>query len=263
MNLLVDIGNTRLKWLAVEAGLVVNRGHLLHQGIDPKLWGDRLWSHLYRPRQIVIANVAGSEIAWALDSWCLQHWALRPHLIHAEAERFGIRNAYTMPETLGVDRWAAMIGSHHLVNTHCTVVDCGTAVTIDALTANGQHLGGVIIPGLRLMHEALFRKTSQIAEQDMGDIVYLGRNTRDCIWGGSVYAITAAIDRITAQMAEQFGGGPVQHLLTGGNSAALMPFLQRQDYRLEPDLIFAGLRHYLDNEHTLAQPILRQVGGAC
>lgn len=261
MNLLVDIGNTRLKWLAIESGLVINRGHLLHQGIDPKLWGERLWSHLHRPQQIVIANVAGSEVAWALDSWCLQHWALRPHLIHAEAQRFGICNAYVIPETLGVDRWAAMIGSHHLVSTHCTVVDCGTAVTIDALRADGQHLGGVILPGLRLMHEALFRKTSQIAEQEMGDIVFLGRNTRDCIWGGSVYAIAATIDRITEHMAQQLGG-EVRHLLTGGNSAALMPFLQRQDYRLEPDLIFAGLRHYLDSEQWLDERVLRRASAA-
>jgi type III pantothenate kinase len=154
-----------------------------------------------------------------------------------------------------------MIGSHHLVSTHCTVVDCGTAVTIDALRADGQHLGGVILPGLRLMHEALFRKTSQIAEQEMGDIVFLGRNTRDCIWGGSVYAIAATIDRITEHMAQQLGG-EVRHLLTGGNSAALMPFLQRQDYRLEPDLIFAGLRHYLESEQWLDERVLRRASAA-
>lgn len=251
MNLLVDIGNTRLKWLAVESGLVVKRGNLLHHGIDPKLWGDRLWGHLHRPRQIVIANVAGPEVARALDSWCMQHWALRPQLIHSETRRFGIRNAYQVPESLGVDRWAAMVGSHHLVEGHCTIVDCGTAVTIDALRADGQHLGGVILPGLRLMHEALFRKTSQIAEQEMGDVVFLGRNTRDCVWGGTVHAIAATIDRITGYMAQHMGG-EAQHLLTGGNSPALIPFLERTDYRLEPDLIFQGLRRYLDAEQIEA-----------
>lgn len=251
MNLLVDIGNTRLKWVALASGLVVKRGNLLHQGIDPSLWGDRLWRLLPRPQQIVIANVAGSEVADALHDWCAANWQRHPQLIHSEVHRFGVRNAYEVPESLGVDRWAAMIGSHKLVDGHCTIIDCGTAVTIDALRADGQHLGGVILPGLRLMHEALFRKTSQIAEQEMGDVVFLGRNTRDCVWGGTVHAIAATIDRVTRRMANHMGG-KVQHFLTGGNAPALTPFLEHGDYRLEPDLIFHGLRRYLDAEQSAA-----------
>lgn len=245
MKLLVDIGNTRLKWIAVEAGLVIKRGHLLHQELDPLLWGDRLWLALRRPVQVVIANVAGSEVAAALDAWCLEHWNLRPYFIHSEAHRFGIDSAYQVPESLGVDRWAAMIGSRQLLDGHCTIIDCGTAVTIDALRADGQHLGGVILPGLRLMHEALFHKTSQIPEQEMGEVVFLGRNTRDCVWGGTVHAIAATIDRITGYMAAAMPGELTQ-LITGGNAPALMPFLEH-DYRLEPDLIFFGLRRYAED----------------
>ncbi len=244
MKLLVDIGNTRLKWIALEQGLIIKRGHLLHHGIDPAQWGDRLWRQLPRPRQIIVANVAGSEVAAALDGWCLERWQLRPQFIRSEASRFGVHNAYQVPESLGVDRWVAMIGSHHLLARDCTVIDCGTAITIDALNAAGQHLGGVILPGLRLMHRALYHRTSQIPEQEMGEVVVLGNNTRDCVWGGTVHAIAAAIDRLTDYMARTMDG-PVCHLLTGGNAPALMPFLER-NYRPEPDLIFLGLRHYSD-----------------
>lgn len=249
MKLLVDIGNTRLKWIAVDSGLTVNRGHLLHQGSDPERWGDRLWGGLRRPSGIVIANVAGSEVAAALDAWCLHHWRLRPRFVHSEAHRFGIRNAYQVPESLGVDRWAAMIGSRQLLDGHCTLIDCGTAVTVDALRADGQHLGGAILPGIRLMHEALFRKTSQIPEQEMGEVVFMGRNTRDCVWGGTVHAIAAAIDRLTGYMADAMDG-QVTRLITGGNAPALLPFLEH-DYLLEPDLIFFGLRRYARESLTL------------
>ncbi|MDX1606545.1 MAG: type III pantothenate kinase [Candidatus Competibacterales bacterium] len=254
MKLLVDIGNTRLKWIAVEAGLTVKRGHLLHRDVEPTLWGDRLWRPLPRPAQIVVANVAGSEVAAALDAWCLWHWNLRPRFINSEAHRFGIQSAYHVPESLGVDRWTAMIGSRQLVSGHCVIIDCGTAVTIDALQADGRHLGGVILPGLRLMHEALFRHTSQIAEQEMGDIVVLGRNTRDGIWGGSVHAITAAIDRVSGRMADAMAG-PVTRLITGGNAPALMPYLDH-DYRLEPDLIFFGLRRYAAEQADQEAPMI-------
>ncbi len=242
MKLLVDIGNTRLKWIAIDSGLTINRGNLLHQGIDPECWGDRLWGRIRPPVQVVIANVAGSEVAAALDAWCLRNWRLRPRFVHSEATRFGIRNAYQVPESLGVDRWTAMIGSRQLLTGHCTIIDCGTAVTVDALRADGQHLGGAILPGIRLMHEALYRKTSQIPEQEMGEIIVPGRTTRDCVWGGTVFAIAAAIDRLSSTMEAYLEGRAIR-LITGGNAPALLPFLEH-DYRLEPDLIFFGLRCY-------------------
>ena len=244
MKLLVDIGNTRLKWLALESGLVIKRGHLLHRDIDPVTWGDRLWGQLRRPRQIVIANVAGPAVRDALNQWFEQRWLMQAHFMRSEASQFGIQNAYEEPHTLGVDRWMAMIGCRQLQQCHSVIIDCGTAVTIDALRADGQHLGGVILPGLRLMHEALYQKTSQIVEQDIGDVVFLGQNTRDCIWGGAVHAIAATLDRIFGYMAKAMTkthAGATIALLTGGNAEALRPYLER-DYRLEPDLIFQGLK---------------------
>lgn len=244
MKLLVDIGNTRLKWLALQDQYVVNRGHLLHLGIAPETWGGRLWQNLKRPEQVLIANVTGSETASALTAWIAENWSLEAVFVLTEKRRFGVNNGYQEAEKLGVDRWVAMVGARCVSKSHNTIIDCGTAITIDALDANGQHQGGVIIPGIRLMHESLFRKTSQIPEQEMGDIVYLGRNTQDCVWGGIVHTLAAAIDRISNAMADSMqkqSPGEVCHLLTGGNAEALLPYLENS-YRLEPDLIFRGLR---------------------
>lgn len=245
MKLLVDIGNTRLKWVALEAGFIVKRGHLLHRGHDPDAWGDRLWRYLKRPERALIANVAGPRAAQALSDWLAERWSLAAEFVASEERNHGIVNAYETPEKLGVDRWVAMIGAHRLYRQHCIVIDCGTAMTIDALDGGGHHQGGVIVPGMRLMHEALFRKTSLIPEQEMGEVVLLGKNTQECVWGGIVHALAATIDRVSARMARSLEG-EVQRLLTGGNAEVLLPFLEH-DYRLEPDLIFRGLRVIADD----------------
>jgi type III pantothenate kinase len=120
----------------------------------------------------------------------------------------------------------------------CYVVDCGTAVTIDALAADGQHLGGVIVPGMRLMREALYRETRQIPPE-AGDARLFGQSTREGVWGGALYAVASAIDGITDRMSASHGPGA--RLLTGGATGVVLPHLQG-DYRVEPDLIFTGLR---------------------
>ncbi|MEZ5594343.1 MAG: type III pantothenate kinase [Gammaproteobacteria bacterium] len=244
MKLLVDIGNTRLKWIALQDGLVIKRGHLLHRQVEPARWGNRLWGKLRRPSQIVIANVAGPAVRDALNDWFQQRWAMQACFVHSTVQQFGISNGYEEPHTLGVDRWMAMIGCRQLQQCNSVIIDCGTAATIDALRADGQHLGGVILPGLRLMHEALYQQTRQIEEQDIGDVTFLGRNTRDCIWGGAVHAIAATLDRVSGYMANTMAEthpGATVAVLTGGNAEALHPYLERE-YQLEPDLIFHGLK---------------------
>jgi len=254
MKLLVDIGNTRLKWIAVQDGLVIKRGHLLHRGIDPTRWGHRLWGLLRRPSHIVIANVAGPVVRDALNDWFQQRWTMQACFVRSEVQQFGIHNGYEEPHVLGVDRWMAMLGCRQIQQCHSVIIDCGTAATIDALRADGQHLGGVIMPGLRLMHEALYQQTSQIEQEDIGDVVFLGRNTRDCIWGGAVHAIAATLDRLSGYMAKtmtETHPGKTTAVLTGGNAEALRPYLER-DYLLEPDLIFHGLKAIAQ---TLPEPV--------
>lgn len=239
MKLLVDIGNTRLKWILFDGDDIHQRDALVHHKSDPKQWGDRLWKQLPRPSQVVIANVTGAEVAAALSDWIQRQWDLETCFVSTESTNYGISNGYDSPQKLGVDRWVAMIGGRRLSQQNQIIVDCGTVVTIDALTRQGQHLGGVMLPGVRLMHAALYNNT-QIPEQEIGNIVFLGKNTGDCIWGGTIYAITAAIDRVSQQMSEVLGD-PVHCFLTGGNSTHLLPYLENS-YQLEPDLIFSGLK---------------------
>jgi type III pantothenate kinase len=140
---------------------------------------------------------------------------------------------------MGADRWVALIAARALLGPKtCYVVDCGTAVTIDALAADGRHLGGVIVPGMRLMREALYRETRQIPPEP-GEARLFGQSTRDGVWGGALYAVASAIDGITERMSAEHGSGA--RLLTGGDVETVWPCL-RGEYRWEPDLIFTGLR---------------------
>jgi type III pantothenate kinase len=239
MILLVDVGNTRIKWLACQDGRAVGRGDVIHRGIEPDALGQCLWSGLERPRKIVMTNVAGAKLGDALRHWISQAWSRETHCVVSETTGYGIKNAYAVPEQLGVDRWVAMIGARRLIGGSCCVIDCGTAITIDALSADGSHLGGVIFPGIRLMRESLHRDTSQIPAALCGEVGLLGKSTRDCVWGGTVYAVSAAIDGIVAQLKRMLQDG-LQAVLTGGDAEALLPYLEGR-YRLEPDLIFHGL----------------------
>ena len=239
MKLLVDVGNTRIKWVVWGEPGVLERGDLIHKGLDPSVLGQRLWTDLTPPSQAMIANVAGPKMANALSLWIREAWAIPVQFAVSESSGFGLRSAYARPGDLGVDRWVAMIGAKALSNQHCCVVDCGTAVTIDALTVDGEHQGGVIFPGIRLMRLALYRDTQQIPPEDNGQPVFLGKGTRDCVWGGTVYAVAGAIDSIVRHMKGTLGT-EASCFLTGGDGPVLLPYLQ-EEYRLEPDLIFHGL----------------------
>jgi type III pantothenate kinase len=239
MMLLVDVGNSRIKWVVWESGRFTRRGALFHRDLDRETLGERLWGDLQRPSRVLIANVAGAQMTTALREWIVRTWGVPVRFAMTEAANFGVRNAYPTPSQMGVDRWVAMVGARARITQACCVVDCGTAITIDALAADGCHLGGVIFPGVQLMREALYRDTRQIPAA-VGEVVLFGTTTQDCVWGGVVHAVAAAIDGITAHMMEPTLDQTVCRLLTGGGAETVLPYLQN-DYRLEPDLLFHGL----------------------
>lgn len=239
MILLADVGNSRIKWVGCEGGEFQQRGRAAHGAESWSELAARLWADLPRPARVLIVSVAGPGARAELSAWVERNWAVEAEFVVSTAAACGIRNSYAEPERMGADRWVAMIAARTLLGPQtCYVVDCGTAVTIDALAADGQHLGGVIIPGMRLMREALYRETRQIP-LETGEPRLFGRSTRDGVWGGALYAVASAIDGITERMIASHGPGV--RLLTGGATGVVGPHL-RGEYRLEPELIFTGLK---------------------
>jgi type III pantothenate kinase len=163
-DLLIDAGNSRIKWALVQAGgSQIAGGALGHGGEDQPDW-----SNLPAPGGAWLSNVAGEGVAQRIAALLDAHWPQLPlTTIRACAEQCGVTNSYTAPHTLGSDRWAGMIGAHAAFpGEHLLIATFGTATTLEALRADGCFVGGLIAPGWTLMMRSLGEHTAQLPTLD-------------------------------------------------------------------------------------------------
>ncbi len=243
MHLLVDLGNSRLKW-AQSAANTWNTGAAVHAGQRLETVLDGAWGKLPRPEKILTSSVATADARDALLAWYQRHWSLAPVVIEAQAEQLGVRHCYAQPETFGADRWAALIAVRGLTKTNACIVDCGTAVTVDALSASGEFRGGAIFPGLQLLRASLLRGTGGIhAAEGKSDSV-LGCSTPDAVAGGTLHGLIGAVTRLLEEQMRVLGAG-TQVFVTGGDAPLLLPHLKIPAKEV-PDLVLRGLARIAD-----------------
>jgi len=215
--LAVDAGNSRVKWALHQGAGFISEGAFATtdtQVIDAQ------WGLLDRPDLVMVANVAGDVVETCFRRSC-ERWHLSPVLVSGKAQQCGVTNAYDDPEQLGPDRWAALIAAHTLIPGDCLVMCMGTATTIDALTGRGAFLGGLILPGLDMMHSVLASKTARLGPE-RGQVVSFPHSTRDAITTGAVRATCGAIGHMREEM-QQLGYGDVTVVATGGAAPAFAP----------------------------------------
>lgn len=240
MKLLLDVGNTAVKWAAAESGSLNAYGTFVHRDDDFGPLGNQAWSGLEAPVAVVAVNVAGEGMAASIANYVSKTWQCPVEFIKTARSACGVTNAYPAPGDLGADRWVAMIAAHHLVDGAVCVVDCGTAITLDLVAASGEHRGGLILPGVRLLGETLAVNTAGIRLQDDATTSgMLGRTTRDGVIGGAQYLAAAAIDRIAADVIEH-AGETVTVIITGGDAERLLPLLATP-VQYQPQLVLQGL----------------------
>ncbi len=233
--LLLDAGNTRLKW-----GLHDGARWLAQDTLEYARIADlpqAVAAH-GKPGRALGTNVAGDRIGATVASALAAAgvalvWNVPVH------EQCGVRNSYGDPAQLGADRWAAAIGAHALFGAAAVVVNAGTAITVDALSADGVFLGGLILPGLTLMRDALAEGTAQLPRAD-GAFAFFPANTADAIASGALNAACGAIERM-ADYLEASGGAPPLIALSGGDASQLLPHLAVES-RLVDNLVLEGLR---------------------
>ena len=224
-TLVVDVGNSRLKWAVVGP-----RGTLA-AGICPNAelgsLGVRDWQSVPRPARAVGVNVAG-EAARVRVEGQLARWRLPMEWITASASACGIVNRYDPPATLGPDRWAAMVAARLRAAEQggemqpIVVVNAGTAVTIDTLDAAGVFRGGMILPNMRLMLRTLADNTAAL-KVPPGRFADYPTNTPDAIYTGALYAVCGAIELARGRHGRT--GGPIRCYIAGGAAADLAPYL--------------------------------------
>ncbi len=231
MILAVDAGNSRIKW-GMHNGTWLSLGTAVHA----ELYSLRdTWQNLPTPDCVVIANVAGEKIGAALQQ-LINDFNAKVHWVSARSFQCGVRNSYTMPSQLGADRWAAAIAAWHLCNEACVVVNAGTAVTVDILSAEGVFLGGLIIPGISLMRESLAKNTA-VLKFEHGEFKPFPVNTADAIESGAVQALCGAIESMRSALR---AGKAPQCLLSGGNAKDLVPHLN-PPVKVLDNLVLEGL----------------------
>lgn len=248
--LLMDIGNSRLKWGVLDDDAIRRTGHISQQDIREQGLGV-LTSKLPRLVDAAFAsNVAGATFATRLSGVVGMHCNVDMRFARTERESCGVTNSYRQPRRMGVDRWAAMIGAWDEVQGACLIVDAGTAVTIDALDDEGQHLGGQILPGVKLMAETLASRTSDIpniqrraASQGHGMEMFAS-TTAGAVGHGASNAVAGAIERALNVM--RANGHAPTIALTGGDASRILKSLEEEPIH-RPHLVLQGLARLLEN----------------
>jgi len=231
--LLIDAGNSRVKWATVKDGM------WLHQNALENTQASALsmaFSELPPPDRILVSNVAGENMAQLLSAACAA-WHCPIEFIVAQATQCGVRNSYETPAQLGSDRWAALIAAWHQERASCLVVNCGTATTVDALSAEGDFLGGLILPGIDMMRSSLAARAAQLAQTE-GVWREFPRNTADATFSGSIQATIGAIHLQFEALAAR---GSVRCLLSGGAADNVQSHLKLPVMRVD-NLVLRGLQ---------------------
>jgi len=251
MNLLIDSGNTALKWAFVQDAQLLPMSKLI---VSPEDLPEQLQTiansqENNNVRTVYISNVAGIKRQKQLTDWCKDAYQIDPIYAFAGNEFNGLVNAYNPFEKLGVDRWLALIAATHCFKKPLCVVDIGTAVTIDAIDDKNHYIGGVILPGLALMRQSLQQNTDAIGlMQDQNIENIFATNTEQGVISGTNLAIAAAVENMTEKLGCKTNQ-PVTCVLTGGDALHVKPYIS-QSVEYMPDLVLKGL-YLWDKENDL------------
>lgn len=223
--LLIDAGNTRIKWRCLQNDQVM-QGACAHDEVSRQVWPSSI-------DRVLVASVCDNEqLAQNLQrQFTIGIEWLREPL----AEYPGFSHCYAQPSRLGVDRWLAMIAAQIRASSASVVVDAGTALTVDVISANGTHQGGFIVPGLQMAQAALFQRTERVRpfqDEQIQSHIGLGCDTLACVSAGVRRQHVSLLQSVAAEYPEH------QWFISGGDGAWLAAALHCDYY---PDLVFEGM----------------------
>jgi type III pantothenate kinase len=232
--LAIDAGNSRVKWAMHDGGKFVHDGWAAHADLHAL---DAQWARLPTPSSIVIGNVAGERIGEKIRALCMR-WKAEPRWACSVRSQAGVFNHYDEPSQLGVDRWAALIGARGICPGACVVANAGTAMTIDALGTQGEFIGGIVVPGFELMHEALAANTARLSAQ-RGQFVVFPRTTKDAITSGAIQALCGAVERMRDALLQAGNASP--ELIVSGGTSEIIAYHIGRPVRVVEKLVLEGL----------------------
>ena len=242
MKLLIDFGNSRCKWATLDNKQLQVGSAISYTDKNTSAEVEQIVASL--PLQACKELHAVSVLADSFNQEFAKHLQSSANVqvtFHAsQCEAFGIRLAYADPTSYGADRYAALVAAHHAGDGAKIIVDCGTAVTVDAIDDQGTHLGGLIIPGVDLMCSMLTEKTQVTATTDIRQpIEIFNATTQNAVYSGSTlclrHGLRSIIDQIRTELA-----GQVSVFITGGATDTLVDKNIEQTV-MRPELVLEGL----------------------
>lgn len=244
MKLLVDIGNSRLKWVTAVDARLSHLSSLDHHESDFSQQLLAAWTAIDPPRQLALASVAKSALLSQVADLAADLWpGIRIHIAQTKAQAGGLSNGYRHYAQLGVDRWLAMLAAQRHYPGKLCIVDCGTAITLDVVN-HGHHRGGLICPGLGLMRKSLLNDTAAaLACNELDAGLQLADHSASAVANGTLLAAVALIHQTLSSLE-----GDYRLLLTGGDAQTLATALNRAVI-VDTFLVLKGLLLSLDEEN--------------
>lgn len=234
--ILIDIGNTRIKWASFIAGQLGTMHALNHteQGFSKKLVD--AWQKTPSPDKIYLASVGPVTIKQNIIHLTQVIW---PEVIfqevHTQKKALGVNNAYRQYQKLGVDRWLSILAAYHYFHPPVCIISCGTAITLDIIDQHGQHLGGMIMPGFNLLKNALSKGTANLGLSIQNYPLGLSCDTESAIYNGNLNAVKGFIEFGLASYHQ-----PLPLILTGGDAQFFQDALKLRA-SVDSQLVMKGL----------------------
>lgn len=247
MKLLIDAGNSRLKWGTESEGQFEFGGAHDYKQSSLQAVATTCWGDLDEISKVCVSNVAGDNMQQQLVEWVTRQWQCDIEFIKPDIQAKGVTNQYATPYKLGADRWADAIAAWHKYQHAVAIFDAGTSITLDVIDQHGNLLGGTISPGINMMIDSLLkgavglRDTLGLNYDTLrgGELVLAGKDTRDNILNGCLLPMIAYME-LTAVKLHQQVGEPFKCLVTGGDSELLMPHLS-DAFEHHPYLVLEGI----------------------
>ncbi|OUS29815.1 hypothetical protein A9Q98_05840 [Thalassotalea sp. 42_200_T64] len=238
MDILIDVGNSRVKYVRVKGNQLSSIEHCSTEEFIAQLDAFSKFSSIF------LVSVSNQLFSNKLQYWA-QNQSIPFNTLSTEAKSFGVKNSYQQYSSMGADRWLAVLGAQLLFpNKNVLIVDAGTATTFDLLNKEKQHCGGWIIPGLAMMMQSLFDNTDKVFGKTAEiERTGFGQTTNDNVNLGCWSATTGAIHNAIAQ-AKHDGVQVEQLIFTGGNGKELNRLGKFNGIFIE-DLIFQGMKRYI------------------
>ncbi|MFT4615280.1 MAG: type III pantothenate kinase [Bacteroidia bacterium] len=230
----LDVGNSSAKWRLVRDAAVTARG-IYHSGDLASR--DGLYKVADELDAIWVSSVAGEQAEAELATTLAERWSTEPWFARTQARTLNLQNSYKDPARMGVDRWLAMLGAQQHESGRLCVVDVGSALTIDLVSATGEHEGGYIIPGPALMERALLLDTDRVRfVEDEAFELSPGRSTAAAVRHGIAVAQAGSVVMVLQRSLEERPA-----LIYSGGAGELLMELVGQGGQYLPDLVFDGL----------------------